>query len=123
MGLVFGRDENSCDLVLPALQGVSRMHFVLTFKKDAGDGLCRPVIRDLGSAFGTTVTFDGRGNAPQTNAEWVVGGTNTTAAPRQIIVEPTRSLRFRLEMVHYDLESPQYIRNVAEFCLLPLRAS
>ena len=123
LGLVFGRDENSCDVVLPALRGVSRTHFVLTFKKDARDGLCRPVIRDLGSAFGTTVMFDGRGNAAQTNAEWVVGGTDVADTATQIILQLTPGLRFRLEMARHDLESPEYIRNVAEFCLLPLRAS
>lgn len=48
----------------------SRGHFALTFKNKFDDGRDRLIARDMGSAYGTTVSYNGKGDKLRTELDW-----------------------------------------------------
>ena len=52
-GFIFGTNEETCDIVLPYIPGISEHHCALTFEDDFKDvTVYRPVLRDLDSSAG-----------------------------------------------------------------------
>jgi serine/threonine-protein kinase Chk2 len=114
-GFVFGTSKATSDVVLPGWPGISRNHFALTYKNTFRDGKYRLVVRDLGSTSGTVVTYDRRGGERRSKFDWAVSGFVVPASAKTLIIEPHRSVRFRLVVPHHNLRSPDYIRNVERF--------
>ncbi|KAK4038259.1 hypothetical protein C8A01DRAFT_17631 [Parachaetomium inaequale] len=113
-GLVFGRDRNTCDIVLPNISGISRRHFALTYDNNFDDGHYRLIVRDL-STYGTMVTYNHEGHKLGTKCDWVIGGSEV-ADGATIIVRPHDDLRFRIVVTRRDITSPAYIRHVERWC-------
>lgn len=89
-GIVFGWAA-SCDVVLPRLPALSGRHFALRF--DAADRL---VVRDLGSAGGTSVTYDGAGAGLRRDFTWIVGDCLHTRGNAVVVHVADDVLRFRI---------------------------
>lgn len=116
-GLVFGTDENVCDVLLPGTKslGFSRQHFALTYKTTFIDGRPRLIIRDLKSTRGTTVTYDGQGRERRSEFEWIIDGFDTPNDTKHLIVELDRNLRFRIFVTHHNITTSAYSQNVEFF--------
>lgn len=116
-GLVFGTDENVCDVVLPGKKslGFSRRHFALTYKTNFDDGYPRLIVRDLKSTRGTTVTYDGQGDESRSDFEWILDGFDAPNRIKYLIVQLDRNLQFWIVVTHYDLTAPVYAQNVERF--------
>lgn len=108
-GFVFGVDGNTCDIPLPNIPGISRRHFALTYKNQL------LIVRDLGSKFGTVVTYDDEGRKPRSKFDWIIDGFDVTDNTKNIIVQPHENLGFRIVVARQDITSPAYIDNVARF--------
>ncbi|KAK3935962.1 hypothetical protein QBC46DRAFT_346060 [Diplogelasinospora grovesii] len=93
-GLVFGTDP-TCDVVL-SMKGISRRYFALTYKKKFPDGYHRLIVRDLGSTYGTIVTYDKKGDEPRSNFDWIIDGFELPNRTEDIIVQPHEHLKFRV---------------------------
>lgn len=95
-GFVFGTDEN-CDIVLPSAKklGLSRQHFALTYKRFA-DGYFRLILRDIGSSYGTTVTYDSHGAKVRTHFHWVLHGFDVPKKIRVLVVKLRTNLQFQI---------------------------
>ncbi|KAF4416018.1 protein kinase [Fusarium austroafricanum] len=107
-GLVFGSNPN-CDVVLP-LKGVSNFHFSLTF-----DESNRLFIEDLGSSFGTQVTYDGVGEGVRKNFRWIAGGHQVPQQKNRIIITVAGVISFRIVVQLYDIDCPIFNGMVRRF--------
>ncbi|KAH8747276.1 kinase-like domain-containing protein [Diaporthe sp. PMI_573] len=114
LGLVFGVD-NTCDIALPQIPGISKRHFALTYKNKFEDGYHRLIVRDLGSTFGTAVTYDDKGDELRSKFDWIIDGFRATDKTKKIIVQPHEGLKFRIVVARHDITSPAYIDNVERF--------
>ncbi|KUI70588.1 DNA damage response protein kinase DUN1 [Cytospora mali] len=114
-GLVFGTDPATSDVVLPSLRGISRRHFALTFKNTFDDGYNRLVVRDLGSTYGTMVTYNGKGDKVRSNFDWITNGFRLPDHTKQIIVQLHEHIKFRIIISSHDIASPAYIADVKRF--------
>jgi serine/threonine-protein kinase Chk2 len=112
-GLVFGKDPDS-DVPLSPLPGISRRHFALTYKKTFRDGRYRLIVSDLGSRYGTMVTYDKKGQEKRVNFDWVIAGFDFPRKAK-IIVQPVETLKFRIVVCDHDITSPAYIARVEQF--------
>ncbi|KAF2458744.1 hypothetical protein BDY21DRAFT_362952 [Lineolata rhizophorae] len=68
--------------------GISFHHCALTFEEDFDD--CRqyrPVLRDLGSTYGTAVTYDDNKRHRRRNFRWILGGHEVLNGIEQIVIE------------------------------------
>ncbi|KAK3333491.1 kinase-like domain-containing protein [Cercophora scortea] len=114
-GLVFGTDP-TCDIILPKVSGISKRHFALTFKRKFPDGFPRLIVRDLGSSFGTVVTYNNRGNESRSRFDWIIAGFSIPNDATEIVVQPHPDLKLQVVVARHDISSPVYIGNVAWFC-------
>lgn len=115
LGLVFGTDENICDVVLPKIKGVSKRQVALTYKNNFPDGYSRLVVRDLGSTFGTIVTYDGKGGKRRSEFEWVLDGFHLPNDTKAFILQLHEKLQFRIIVAHHNITTPVYANNVERF--------
>ncbi|KID88160.1 protein kinase, partial [Metarhizium majus ARSEF 297] len=107
-GLVFGSNPN-CDVVLK-IQGVSNIHFSLTFDEHG-----RPIINDLNSLMGTQVTYDGEGKGARRDFRWIVGGHEIPQAMTSIILTVINAVSVKIVVQPHDITSPEYMAKVACF--------
>ncbi|KUI73342.1 Serine/threonine-protein kinase Chk2 [Cytospora mali] len=116
-GLVFGTDDNTCDVVLPNIKGmdISKRHFALTYKTQFADGWSRLILRDLGSRHGTIVVYNALGGQPRSDFDWILDGFDLPNATEAFIVQLHEKLRFRIVVARHDITSPAYANNVERF--------
>ena len=79
-GFTSGTSE-PCDFLIP-IDGISRYHFVLTYKKLA-DGYYRLIVRDPGSTHGTKVTTTGKEMRCEVISTGSSVGTNFLTKPKK----------------------------------------
>jgi serine/threonine-protein kinase Chk2 len=115
VGLVFGKDPSTSDILLPPLPGISRSHFALTYKNTFVDGCYRVVVRDLGSTRGAAVSYDRKGDHVRSKFDWIVSGFDPPSRTEVLIIQPNKAPQFRLVVAHHDITSPIYISNVEQF--------
>jgi hypothetical protein len=109
-GFVFRWDSNS-DIVLPStITTISFHHFALTF-----DDHYRPIVKDLGSANGTEVTYDTQGEGKRSDFVWIIGGHDVPQRMKAIVININKNLKFQIVVAHHDITSPRYIDNVNRF--------
>lgn len=110
-GLIAGWDPKA-DIRLPKYTGVSFHHFSLTFNEEY-----QPVVRDLGSSIGTSITYGKQDTEPRVSFDWIVGGHNflelRNKSPIQINI--TQFLKFHLVVPEHDITSPSYRAKVDKF--------
>ena len=111
-GFTSGTSE-PCDFLIP-IDGISRYHFVLTYKKLA-DGYYRLIVRDPGSTHGTKVTYDRKGDEVRSNFDWILGGDQFPNKTKEIVIHPHENLKFRIFLALQDITSPTYVANVERF--------
>jgi serine/threonine-protein kinase Chk2 len=114
-GLVFGTDQNICDVVLPRIERISKRHFALTYKNNFADGCSRLIVRDLGSRHGTIVTYDRKGGKPRSEFDWILDGFDPPNKTKTFIVRLHDNLKFRIVVARHDIISPAYANNVERF--------
>ncbi|KAH6620869.1 kinase-like domain-containing protein [Chaetomium sp. MPI-SDFR-AT-0129] len=121
-GLVFGTDGVKSDVQLPQVGRASGRQFSITFKNDFPDGRYRLVVHDLGSTFGTEVSYDGNIDKSKEKKkfrrifDWLVSGNEYPQRDKAIIqIQINEFLTFRIVPVHRDVTSPTYTRNVERF--------
>ncbi len=100
-GFVFGRDDLSCDVLLADFESrVSRQHFAIAFN-DAG----HVILRDLGSTYGTTVSYNRQhGDQVRAHFTWILFTWVHTFEVRI----PETDIAFRVEL-SWDARSPPKI--------------
>ena len=108
VGLVGGRAID-VDFSLPAQPGVSKYHFAITF-----DDQNLPIIRDLGSRYGTQVTYDEEKGERLSNFDWPLVGPSKTFG-RPPILNITDRLQFKVVLPDRDYTCPEYIEKVNKF--------
>lgn len=120
-GVVFGTDGRISDVQLPNVRRASRRQFAITFKKFP-DGRYRLIAHDLGSTFGTEVSYNGEIDKSQERKkfrrsfDWILSGSEYPARERTVIqIQVNDHLTFRIVPVHHDVNSPTYMRNVERF--------
>lgn len=115
-GLIFGTNHIISDIVLLLDMGVSRRHFALTYKNSGFDNNChRLVVRDLGSKFGTQVTYDNESNGVRNKFDWIIDGFELFDRTQDFIVKLNKHLKFRIVVAHHDFASFAYVANVERF--------
>ncbi|KAL8330771.1 hypothetical protein RB593_001642 [Gaeumannomyces tritici] len=108
-GLRVGRDSDAEFRVLD-LPGVSAYHFALTF-----DANYRPIVRDLGSKYGTSVIYDDMERGRWRSFDWIVGGSDFLQKVNTIVVKVTKFLQFQLAIPRHDVDSKSYRDRVERF--------
>ena len=111
LGLIFGKNPN-CDIVLPNSNGISNRHFALTFD-DAG----HVVVKDLGSSFGTQITYGNQGAGYRSRFQWIVNSSNIPSEHKPIILQLDSNPRYELRIVANieDLPLPEYNERISLF--------
>ena len=108
IGVVGGCAINA-DLSLQDIPGVSKYHFAITF-----DEQNRPILRDLGSAGGTKVTYNGEEGQRLSNFDWpLVGPSIANCQPP--ILNITDLLQFKVIVRDHNYTSPEHIDKVKRF--------
>lgn len=113
-GLVFGTDT-TCDIVLPKIPGVSKRHFALTYKNSFPDGCYRLVVRDLGSKYGTKVTYGTKGDEPRSDFDWIIDEFRLLDSTKPLIVHLHEDVKLHIIAMPHDIASPAYVANVERF--------
>jgi hypothetical protein len=106
-----GTDPRSCDIILPALHGVSKQHCSLSFDSES-----RLTLEDF-SKMGTQVWYDWESSGDQTDYTWTLASAPGT---NQRIVVDIQGLRFQIvlnDSPGRDLES--YESKTEDFCKQP----
>ncbi|KAL2020023.1 hypothetical protein VTK56DRAFT_8926 [Thermocarpiscus australiensis] len=123
-GLVFGRDPDTCDVVLPNIPGISRRHFALTFKNTFVDGLYRLIVRDLAPNMGPwspTMVMEPMPEAPSTGTLTGLPSliwptkllcSRTTASGSRSSSLTTTKLRLRTSVTSNDSARERQARNL-----------
>ncbi|KAI0876496.1 kinase-like protein [Hypoxylon argillaceum] len=114
MGLVFGTDKGTCDIVLPHKGGISRRHFALTYKR-CKDTYYHLVVRDLNSTSGTEVDYNGKGLGVRKNFDWIMHGYQFPDQARKIAIKLSTALKFIIIVPRHDITSSTYVANVERF--------
>ena len=97
-GFIFGTDPDTCDVFLPAVQGISQHHFALTFENNFADSAeYRLVLRDF-STFGSAVTYDGHGRHFRRNFRWILNGHETLTRNTNIVIEICAKLKLLIRI-------------------------
>lgn len=109
LGIVFGTNRNSCDIVLPHLPGISRRHCYITF-----DDQRRLIVRDI-SSYGTIVTYDRKGRERRSKFKWIIGGHQVPDKTETIVVEILPNLKFQIFVSKDHLHPDLFFDNVGQF--------
>lgn len=110
LGVLAGCAENA-DLALPQQDGISWSHFAFTF-----DDQNRPVVRDLGSSYGTRVIYNGEDTPPRSNFDWLLQRPVIPSSDhRPLVLDVANVVRFQVVIPPHDTTSPDYIARVARF--------
>lgn len=108
LGVISGRADGT-DLVLPSLKGISKYHFSFTFDEKTN----MPIVRDIGSSYGTKVTYDGEQGEQLSNSDWPLPGPNFEG--RHSILHISGLIKFVVVVPDRDFTSPDYIEKVKRF--------
>lgn len=108
-GVVAGSNRDA-DLILEDEKGVSGFHFAFTF-----DDQNRPIVRDLGSTFGTRVSYDGEDELPRKNFDWLLQGPRFSGTRKPLVLYVTNEMHFKVVVPPHDTKSPDYTARVARF--------
>lgn len=123
-GLLFGTDGDVCDVILPKIQAahLSRRHFALTYKNNFPDKYSRLIVRDVGSAAGTIVSYNPNKDKVtesrrrrRSGFEWIIDGFSAIDEVETFIVKLHKSLQFQIVVACHDISSPEYANNVERF--------
>ncbi|VUC20951.1 unnamed protein product [Clonostachys rosea] len=108
---ILGTDPRTCDIVLPALPGISRQHCSLSF-----DSSSRLVLQDF-SERGTQVWYDWESCGDRTDYSWVLASAPNTA---QRITVDIQGVRFQV-ITNEDPEKDRaaFEEKVDAFCRQP----
>ncbi|KAI6443584.1 hypothetical protein MCOR15_011186 [Pyricularia oryzae] len=110
LGVVTGRAPD-VDFVLPKLPGVSRFHLSFTF-----DDQNRPIVRDLGSLWGTKVTYDGEKGECRSKFDWLLQAPGSVRNEGKLpVLEVTPHIQFRVFVPRRDFTSQDHIDRVTAF--------
>ncbi|KAI0503089.1 kinase-like domain-containing protein [Xylaria bambusicola] len=117
VGVVFGTDNETCDVILPQVEGISRRHFALTYKRTIPDNHYRLVLRDLGSRGGTAVAYDRQGDSHKRSAfDWILDGFLPPDSTRELKVRLLDDFQFQIFVNHdHDFTSAAYVAHVNQF--------
>ncbi|KAI0976494.1 kinase-like domain-containing protein [Xylaria arbuscula] len=114
-GLIFGKDKDACDVILPShISGISKRHFALTYKTFE-DGRPRLLIRDLGSRIGSSVAYDKAKTPRRRGFDWILDGYEYPNKCTSFTIELFEDFEFMFIVCHQAINSPAYIHNVQEF--------
>ena len=108
-GIMFGRDPDTCDVVLPSLKGISKEHCYLTYDKND-----RLILVDT-SLIGTTVTYDSQGGVKKRNFTWILGGDEFVDRIDVLTIEIHKYVKFQIVVAKHDATSYTYQDNVDGF--------
>jgi hypothetical protein len=114
---VFGTAE-TCDIVLPKVNGISRKHCALTFEElSLGSGEYQFVFRDLSRNKTTRMTYDSveKGIEKSNGAGWIVysqGSPNPAVRMELVILD---DLRFRIAVEVRDMGRCSYRARIERF--------
>ena len=106
---VVGGYAGDADLTFRNLPGISKHHFAITF-----DDQNRPIVRDLGSRYGTKVTYDGEKGQRLSHFHWSLEGPSI-ANGEPPILNITNQAQFKVILRDHDYASPEYIDKVQRF--------
>ncbi|GAB0138922.1 hypothetical protein EsDP_00007142 [Epichloe bromicola] len=109
-GVIFGCGMK-CDVVLPDLRGLSKLHFSLTFDEQG-----RFIVKDLHSLLGTEVTYNGEGSGRRRRFHWIVGGDDNAHTRKKIIIKVHNHVQFRIVVDEHNAKSESYKAQVKEYC-------
>lgn len=97
--------------MLPKLPGVSRFHLSFTF-----DDQNRPIVRDLGSLWGTKVTYDGEKGESRSKFDWLLQAPGSVRNEGKLpVLEVTPHIQFRVFVPPRDFTSQDHIDRVTAF--------
>ncbi|RMD43003.1 hypothetical protein DV735_g2086, partial [Chaetothyriales sp. CBS 134920] len=109
-GIMFGWNLDTCDIVLPRLEGISREHCYLTF-----DHKHRLILEDT-STNGTMVIYDEQGKINKKKFRWIIGGDPFVANSFQVIsIQIHEKVRFRIVVPKSDTSLSEYKDSVDGF--------
>jgi hypothetical protein len=116
-GFVLGKDPNTSDIVLVNQGGISDHHCAITFENDFNDAnVYRLVVRDLKSAYGTSVAYDEKASRNmRRDFRWIVSGHPVPEDMDPIVIELHKNLKFRIVVFAKDMKTQQSIDNVNWF--------
>ena len=119
-GFEIGTNPN-CDIVLPKLEHISRVHCALTF-----DDQRRLILQDY-SSNGTIVEYDGEGGKSRRtfitvndgkerhhHFKWILGGDRVPRRTENIVID-IQGIRFHINVFNHDGNLGQYNINVDGF--------
>lgn len=109
-GVIFGCGVK-CDVVLPDLRGLSKVHFSLTFDEQG-----RFIVKDLQSLLGTEVTYNSQGGGRRRRFNWIVGGDDNAHKREKIIIKVHDDVQFQLVFNEHNAKSESYNAQVKEYC-------
>lgn len=113
--IIIGTDPASCDVLLPALPGISPQHCAFGF-----DGESRLVLDDF-SEKGTQVWYDWESNGDQRDYSWLLSGGYSQAFPSTVqkIVIDIQGVRFQVIVNDHSDDWVAYQAKVDAFCDQP----
>ncbi|KAF2271532.1 kinase-like protein [Westerdykella ornata] len=114
LGIVFGTNQSSCDIVLPSLGNkgqsqVSNRHCYITF-----DAQRRPVVQDC-SRHGTIVTYNCNARERRRNFKWIIGGEGFPDEIKTVVIEIHPKLKFQIVVPKDHGDSGLFSDNVDQF--------
>jgi hypothetical protein len=116
---VLGTDPERCDVVLPAIAGVSSQHCSLSF-----DAESRLVLNDF-SEKGTQVWYDWDSNGDQTEYTWILSSGSSHGFPALVnrILIDVQGVRFQIIVNDHSKNWDAYHERVEKFCQQPAWAA
>ncbi|KAG6003509.1 hypothetical protein E4U21_002000 [Claviceps maximensis] len=109
-GVIAGRASHA-DLTLDNILEASNHHLAFTF-----DAQKRLIVRDLGSANGTAVTYHGEDPSFQSDFDWLLQSPSICRG-RAPILYITRNIQFKVIVPGHDTKSIDHVNKVDKFCL------
>ncbi|CAM1509410.1 Fc.00g031490.m01.CDS01 [Cosmosporella sp. VM-42] len=109
--ITLGTDAESCDVVLPALAGISARHCALNF-----DAESRLTLEDF-SLLGTQVWYDWDSNGDQTDYTWILSSGYSHGFPSTVqrITIDIQGVRFQVVVNDHSSDWDTYKTNVDAF--------
>ncbi|KAF2193574.1 hypothetical protein K469DRAFT_691126 [Zopfia rhizophila CBS 207.26] len=96
-GFAFGINQNKCDIVLPKLAGIKKLHGYFTY-----DDENRFIWRDS-LTHGTIVTYDGKGGERRRKFTWILGGDEVPDKKiEEIVIELHEHLKFQIVVSKHE---------------------
>jgi hypothetical protein len=114
---VFGTAE-TCDIVLPKINGISKRHCALTFEKvSPGSGEYRLAFRNLSKCKRTCITYNTLRKHPDTceGASWIVNSQGFPYDAVSMGLAIHKRLRFRITVGQHSMVTPSYIARIEPF--------